>query len=181
MPIRTESGLKLTYEDYVKIPDDGRRHEIIDGRHIVNPAPRPRHQVILSNLFLALRELKTSGRAELLTSPIDVHLSETDVVQPDLIAIAGKSAHLIGELKIEGPPELVVEILSPSTRRLDRGAKRALYESAGVLECWIIDPEEKTLCQHTLAAGRYSESLRASGEVRSTAFPGFSFDLVSVF
>jgi hypothetical protein len=98
MPIRTESGLKLTYEDYAKIPADGRRHEIIDGRHVVNPAPRPRHQVILGNLFLALQELKSSGRAELLMSPIDLHLTETDVVQPDLIAIARKSAKLIGEL-----------------------------------------------------------------------------------
>ncbi|MHC4921450.1 MAG: Uma2 family endonuclease [Planctomycetota bacterium] len=181
MPIRTESGLKLTYEDYAKIPADGRRHEIIDGRHVVNPAPRPRHQVILGNLFLALQELKSSGRAELLMSPIDLHLTEIDVVQPDLIAIARKSAKLIGELKIEGPPELVVEILSPSTRRLDRGAKRALYESAGVAEYWTVDPEEKTLCQHTLAEGRYSEKLWASGRVASTAFPGFSFDLVSIF
>ena len=120
----------------------------------MNPTPRPQHQIVLSNLFLALRELKSSGRAELLTSPLDVHLSETDIVQPDLIAVASKSAHLIGELKIEGPPELVVEIL---------------------------DPGENTLCQQTLAEGRYSETLLASGEVVSTAFPGFAFDLASVF
>jgi len=129
--------------------------------------------------FVKLRELMLTHRD--LARKLAVHLSEIDVAQPDLIAIASKSAHLIGELKIEGPPELLVEILSPSTRRLDRGAKRVLYESAGVLEYWIIDPEENSLCQHTLAEGRYSESLHAAGEVRSTAFPGFSFDLESIF
>ncbi len=127
MPIRTESGLKLTYEDYVKIPEDGRRHEIIDGRHIVNPAPRPRHQIVLGNLYRAFLGLEDAGLGKVLFSPIDVQMSEADIVQPDLIAIAGASTHLIGELKIEGPPELVVEVLSPSTRRLDRGAKRSLY------------------------------------------------------
>jgi Uma2 family endonuclease len=136
MPIRTDSGLKLTYEDYVKIPEDGRRHEIIDGRHIVSPAPRPRHQAILRNLMRVLDELQVSGRAEVLCSPIDVQLTETDIVQPDVIAIARKNSHLIGEVKIEGSPDLVVEILSPSTGRLDRGAKRALYETLN--ECaWL--------------------------------------------
>jgi Uma2 family endonuclease len=181
MPIRTESGLKLTYEDYVKIPEDGRRHEIIDGRHIVNPAPRPRHQVILGRLYAALLPLQESGRAEVLFSPIDVHLTETDIVQPDLIAIAHKSRHLIGELKIEGPPELVVEVLSPATRRLDRGAKRALYESAGAREYWILEPEEKTLAQHNLVGGRYTETVHGSGEVVSTAFPEMSVDLAVIF
>ena len=181
MPIRTESGLKLTYEDYVKIPEDGRRHEIIDGRHIVNPAPRPRHQIILRKLNDALGTLQESGRAEVLFSPIDVHLTETDIVQPDLIAIAHKSRNLIGELKIEGPPELVVEVLSPSTQRLDRGAKRALYESAGVQEYWIVDAEEKTLAQHNLAGGRYTETIHSSGEVVSTAFPEMSVDLAAIF
>jgi len=181
MPIRTESGLKLTYEDYVKIPEDGRRHEIIDGRHIVNPAPRPRHQIILGNVYEALLGLRKAGRAQLLLSPVDVHLSETDIVQPDLVAVARRSAHLIGELKIEGPPELVVEILSASTRRIDRGAKRAVYESSGVLEYWIVDPEAKTLCQHTLVEGRYTEQLWTSGEVNSTAFPEFTVELTSIF
>ncbi len=180
MPIQTENGLMLTYEDYVKIPEDGRRHEIIEGRHIVNPAPRTRHQHILFKLCGALQALDSSGRAEVFPSP-DVRLTKFDIVQPDLIAIARTSAHRIGKLKIEGPPELAVEILSPSTQRLDRGAKRALYEATGVLEYWIIDPEQRTLCQHTLADGHYTEVLHTSGNVVSTSFPELTVSLAEIF
>ena len=100
MPIPTETGLKLTYEDYAVIPNDGRRHEIIDGSHFVNPVPRPGHQIIVGNLLFALRTILESGCGEVLPSPIDVHLTEFDIVQPDVIAIASGSAHLIGEIKI---------------------------------------------------------------------------------
>ena len=181
MAIRTETGLKLTYEDYIKIPEDGRRHEIIDGRHVVSPAPRPRHQGILFRLCGAFQVLEESGRAEVFPSPIDVHLTEIDIVQPDLVALARPSAHLIGELKIEGAPDLVVEILSPSSRRTDRGSKRALYETAGVREYWILDPEEKTLCQLRLAEGRYTEVLHNSGEVASVVFPELTVSLARIF
>ncbi len=181
MPIRTESGLKLTYEDYVRLPEDGRRHEIIDGSHIVNPAPRTRHQFVLGNLYDALRPLRRSGRARVAFAPIAVQLTEFDIVEPDLIAIDAKSAQRIGEHKIEGPPNLVVEVLSPSTRRLDRGAKRALYESMGVLEYWIVDPDENTVCKHTLVEGRYTEVLHKSGEMVSTAFPELTVGLGEIF
>ncbi len=181
MPIQTENGLMLTYEDYVKIPEDGRRHEIIDGRHIVNAAPRPRHQIITYKLGLALQTLFHSGRADVVPSPIDVQLSETDIVQPDLIAVARPNAHRIGKVKVDGPPELVMEVLSPSTRRLDRGAKRALYEAAGVLEYWIVDPLENTVCQHTLVSGHYKEVLHNSGKVVSTAFPELTVSLADIF
>ncbi len=181
MPIRTETGLMLTYEDYVKIPEDGRRHEIIDGSHIVSPAPRLFHQIVLGRLFTSFQPLLQSGQAQVIFSPLDLHLTEFDIVQPDLVAVARSSEHRMSEAKIEGPPELVVEVLSPSTRRLDRGAKRALYESTGVLEYWIVDPDEKTLCQLTLVGGRYEEVLYTSGEVGSTAFPELTVRLAAIF
>ena len=181
MPVLTETGLKLTYEDYAKIPEDLRRHEIIDGMHIEGPAQRPDHQIILGNLFSPLYILQRSGRAQVLPGPIDVHLTEFDIVQPDLIAIARESAHITTEIKIEGPPELVVEVASPLTRRLDRGAKRALYECTGVAEYWIVDSEQKTLCQHTLAEGRFTEVRHASGDVVSAAFPELSVSLAEIF
>ncbi len=181
MPIQTENGLMLTYEDYVKIPEDGRRHEIIDGRHIVNPAPRLRNQFVLGNIYDALRSLRRSGRARVPFTPVDVQLTECDIIQPDLVVIDARSTQRIGKQKIEGPPNLVVEVLSPSTRRLDRGAKRALYESMGVLEYWIVDPDENTVCQHTLVEGLYAEVLHKSGEMVSTAFPELTVSLGEIF
>ena len=181
MPIHTESGWKLTYEDYAKIPDDGMRHEIIDGEHIVNPAPVPDHQEVSGNLYFALRVLKQEDRAKVYYAPIDVHLSLFDLVQPDLIAIATKSKKHIGAKKIEGPPELAVEILSPGTKRLDKGRKRELYEREGVLEYWIVDPIERTLVQHNLVDGKYQAKTHTSGTVASTAFPGFELDLDAIW
>lgn len=181
MPILTDRGWKLTYDDYVKIPDDGQRHEIIDGEHIVNPAPTTRHQAVSGMLYLALAELAKAGRARVFYSPIDVHLSETDIVQPDLIAVAVRNQQMVGEAKIEGAPDLVVEILSPSTGRLDRGAKRDLYERSAVPEYWVVDTKKATISQHVLLDGRYHESLVAGGKIRSTAFPGLELELDRVF
>ncbi len=180
MPIQTETGLKLTYEDYVKIPEDLRRHEIIDGMHIEGPAHPLRHQFILGNLFSPLNALRKSGRAEVVPGPIDVHLTEFDIVQPDIIAIAKESAHIVTEIKIEGPPELVVEVVSRFTRRLDRGAKRALYEFTGVREYWIVDPNNETLCQNTLNGSYYKEVMHTSGKVVSTAFPELIVSLAEI-
>lgn len=181
MPIQTETGSMLTYEDYVKIAEDGLRHEIIEGRHVVSPSPRTKHQVVVGNTHLVLAALGRSGRAVVLLSPIDVQFTQTDVVQPDLLAVARKSVHIIGEQKVDGSPELVVEVLSPTTKRMDRGAKRALYESTGVLEYWIVDPEAQTLTQLSLVDGHFVERVHRAGQIESTAFPGFAFGLSSLF
>ena len=181
MPIETETGTKLTYADYVGIPEDGRRHEIIEGTHIVNPAPRPVHQSVVLRTSHELFRLETKGWAKVYIAPIDVQLTDHDVVQPDVIVIARQNAGIIGDAKIEGVPDLVVEVLSPSTRRVDRGSKRALYEAAGVLEYWIIDPERRTLERLTHVDGRFVTELFASGPVASTAFLGFEFELDPIF
>ena len=157
------------------------RHEIIDGEHIVNPAPVPNHQAVSGQIHRALLVLLDEGRASVYYAPIDVHLSQFDLVQPDLIAIATRSKKHIGAKKIEGPPELAVEILSPGTKRLDHGRKRALYEREGVLEYWIVDPVDRTLIQHSLVDGKYQAQKHTSGRVASTAFPGFELDLDAIW
>ena len=95
MPIQTENGLMLIYEDYVKIPEEGRRHEIIDGRHIVNAAPRLRHQIIVYRIGLALQTLFHSGRAEIVPSPLDLQLTDSDIVQPDIVAVSSSSGQRV--------------------------------------------------------------------------------------
>ena len=87
MPIETDTGTKLTYEDYVKIPADGKRHEIIEGNHIVNPAPHPDHQSIQFRASRQFGVLEDERRARVYCAPIDVRLSDTDIVQPDIIAV----------------------------------------------------------------------------------------------
>lgn len=181
MPIDTDTGRKLTYADYVQIPEDGKRHEIIEGIQVVSPSPPISHQSALLRIVRQLVFLDDEGRATVLPAPVDVLPTEIDIVIPDVIAIAQRSRSIIGELNVTGPPQLVVEIHSPSTRRRDRGAKRALYESSGVLEYWMIDLEDESLTQLSAVEGRFVEQRHTAGRIESTAFPGFAIELAAIF
>ncbi len=129
------TSTKLTYEDYCLLPDDGRRHEIIDGEHYVNPSPNTKHQLAFGNLFYALsHHLRQHGDGLLFGAPYDVVLSNFDVVEPDLIYVSTARKHIITEANINGAPDLVVEILSPSTRRYDEAVKFKLYDAMGIAE-----------------------------------------------
>src|SRR5688572_26164959 len=136
-------GVKLTYEDFVLFPDDGKRHEIIDGVHYVTPSPNMRHQDLIGRLYFAitlhLRAHPTAGRVFL--SPFDVVFSEFDVVEPDLLFIAADQLAILTEKNVQGSPALVIEILSPSTRKRDEQIKRRLFERGGVREYWLVDPK----------------------------------------
>jgi Uma2 family endonuclease len=137
--------LKLTYDDYVALPDDGLQHEIIDGEHYVTAAPTFRHQNIAADLFASLAaHLAEPGRGKVLFAPLDVVLSPHDVVQPDLLFLSAAryAAALAADPRyLEFPPDLLVESLSPSTRHKDQDLKRRLYERAGVPEYWLVDPD----------------------------------------
>src|SRR5574342_874905 len=119
---------QLKYEDYLLFPDDGKRHEIIDGDHYVTPAPRTKHQRISANLTVALVSFVKRRRAGLvLAAPSDVILSEDNVVQPDLLFVSAAGAGIVTEDNIRGAPDLVVEIISETTRKRDEVTKRKLY------------------------------------------------------
>jgi Uma2 family endonuclease len=138
--------IRLTYADYVGYPDDGMRHEIIDGDHYMNPAPSPYHQTLSKRLQYQLySKIELPGLGQVFDAPIDVQLSEHDIVRPDLIVVLPDSQARITPSRIKGPPDLVVEILSPSTAGNDQGLKRTVYEKFGVREYWIVDPTENTL------------------------------------
>jgi Uma2 family endonuclease len=148
---------KLNYDDYAKIPQDGRRHEIIDGVHIVNAAPSTVHQHVSKRLQYQLyTKIELAGLGVLFNAPVDVQLSEFDVVQPDLVIVLNENVRKITPTKIKVAPNLVVEILSPSTTELDQTLKKELYERSGVQEYWIVDPFEQSVAQWVLTDGKYS-------------------------
>ena len=139
----SSSGVKLTYDDLVLFPDDGQRHELINGEHYVTPSPVTRHQQIVGNLHWLLRSwLETHPIGRIYFAPYDVVFSNFDVVVPDLLYVSNdRAAEVVTPKHLRGTPELVVEIGSPGTRQRDETIKRRLYEQAGVSEYWIVDPE----------------------------------------
>ena len=174
--------LKLTYEDYASLPDD-ERCELIDGELIPMPSPKKIHQRLILDLSWILRRLEEMGLGELFIAPFDVILSRFNVVQPDLIFVSSARAHIITEDNIRGAPDLVVEILSPSTAGYDRTTKRNLYARHGVREYWLIDPYAKTVTVLILGANGY-DTLAVYGEgdtLTSPTLAGFALNLSDLF
>lgn len=152
----TTNTSKRTYKDYVRYPDDGRRHEIIDGDHYVNPAPTTDHQRFSRRIqFQLFDQIEETGRGEVFDAPCDVELSDHDIVQPDLIVVTKERRLIITPAKIKGTPNLLVEVLSPSTSRHDCVLKKELFERVGVPEYWIVDPGEHSIDQFVLRDGKY--------------------------
>ncbi|HKE82865.1 MAG TPA: Uma2 family endonuclease [Vicinamibacterales bacterium] len=137
------SAVKLTYDDFLLFPDDGKRHELIDGEHYVTPSPNLRHQRILGKLYLVIGNyLEEHPIGEVFFAPLDVVMSEHDVVEPDLLYVSRERAgQVLVPQHVRGVPDLVVEVASKGTRKRDETIKRALYERTGVSEYWVIDPE----------------------------------------
>lgn len=135
----SNAAKKYTYTDYLTWSDE-ERWEIIDGEaYNMTPAPTVEHQKIVGNLYYVLRRELDGKRCVPGLSPLDVVLSEHDVVQPDIVIVCDRSK--IGTRAIEGAPDVVIEVLSPSTSRKDRREKRTLYEKAGVREYLLVDPD----------------------------------------
>ncbi len=179
-------SVKFTYEDFLNFRDDGRRHEIIDGEHFVTPSPDTKHQTVSMNLSGALRTYLTDRPVgAVFAAPFDVVLSELDVVQPDLIYISRARAGILTEQHVRGAPDLVVEILSPGTRRIDEITKRKLYEGFGVAEYWIVDPELEMIKMYRHTAEGFTRiaelTAEAGDEVRTPLLPGLSIPLAALF
>ncbi len=156
------SGMKWTYEDYAKLPEDGLRHEIIHGEHFVNPSPSTQHQHVSKRLQYQLyTKIELAGLGLLYNAHIDVQLSEFDIVQPDIVIILNENVRKITPTKIKVAPHLVVEILSPSTSGNDRTIKKDLYERSGVNEYWIVDPYVQQVEQWILRDGKYAIETQA--------------------
>ena len=136
------SSVKFTYEDFLNFPDDGKRHEIIDGEHYVTPSPNTKHQAVSLNLAVLIATyLRQHPIGRVFTAPYDVVFSDLDIVEPDLLYISRERLDVLTDKHVRGSPNLVIEILSPGTRRTDEVTKRKLYERFAVSEYWIVDPE----------------------------------------
>ncbi len=180
MPIPAE--LKLTYEDYVNFPNDGNRHEIIDGEHFMTPSPQTRHQIVSKNLQWILETYaRETGLGHVLFAPVDVVLSDTTVAQPDILLVRKEREHIIKRNFIEGPPDLIIEILSPGGERLDRQTKMKSYALLGVPENWIVDFETRILEQYVLKGQLYQREGVFAETFSPTLFPGLTIHLSSVF
>jgi Uma2 family endonuclease len=154
----------LTYKDYEALPTDGRRYEIHEGELSVTPAPSPQHQRVSRNLFRILdAHVKATGLGEVLYAPLDVILSDTSIVQPDLVYLERTRLGAVSDRGVEGPPTLVVEIISPSTTVIDRSTKHQLYARHGVPFFWLVDPEARMVEAFVLGSEGYTLAVRASG------------------
>ena len=163
----------LTYRDYEALPADGRRYELHDGELLVTAAPGLPHQRLVGNLFVLLRQhVQVHGLGEVFVSPVDCILSDTTVVQPDIVYLGSARSSLASARGIEGAPTLGVEIVSTSTARIDRGAKFQLYARHGMPYYWIVDPEARSIEAYVLAEGFFRVAARLVGTDRG-ALPPF--------
>lgn len=180
-------GVKLTYEDYVRFPEDGKRHELIDGEHYATPSPIRKHQAVAGNLLgLIWSYLQQRPIGRVFAAPFDVIFSDYDVVEPDLLYISRERAEQIETSPwVKGAPDLVVEIGSPSTRKRDETIKRRLYERFGVLEYCVVDPEIDTIKVFRRVDDRYqraAELLLENDDVLTTPLlPDLELRLAKIF
>jgi Uma2 family endonuclease len=178
------AAYRLTYADWLRLPDDGRLYEVIDGELFMNPPPGIRHQRVSRKLGARIDEhLEDQARGEMFFAPTGVRLSDDDVVEPDLLVVLTAHADRITEQVIDGAPDLAVEILSPGTARRDLVAKRGLYARSGVPEYWIVDSEGSNVEVLTLERGAYTRFglFRRNDVLRSALLPDLAIPLDGVF
>jgi len=179
---------RLTYDDFLLFPEgDGLRHEIIDGVHYVTAAPNLRHQDLVGRLHLAIGSFLAShpGVGRVFLSPVDVVFTIHDVVEPDLVFVAGDQSNILTEANIQGAPAIVVEVLSRSTRARDERIKKELFDRGGVREYWMIDPDRLRVIVHLREADAFHACAPLSAAdhavLSSPLLPGLSLDISELF
>ena len=186
-PRPPHAGVKLTYDDFVLFPDDGKRHELIDGEHYVTPSPNRKHQTIVVNLLgMIWAHLQQHPAGRVFGAPFDVVFSHFDVVEPDILYISNaRRPDVLTAKNVQGAPDLVVEVGSPGTRRRDETLKRHLYERCGVSEYWVVDPEVDAVSVFRLVDGRYERAallqLSQGDALKTPLLPGLVMPLAAIF
>ena len=181
--VAKEPKTKLTYEDYAKTPE-GERWELIDGVLIMAAAPNMLHQNAQMDLAYPVETwVRQRGLGKVYTPDTDVCFSDTETVQPDLVFVSNERAHILTAANIQGAPDLVVEILSPSTTSRDWRDKMDIYERHGVTEYWVVDPVGYFLWQFRLSDGNYAlhATFGEDDTLTSPTLEGFSLPMSEVF
>jgi Uma2 family endonuclease len=181
-----QTSTRLTYQDFLELPDDGKQYELIEGELVMNPSPIPRHQIIVVKIVVRLYTyFEEHGGGTVFVSPIDVVLGEDVVLQPDIVVVREERQAIVGPTNLHGAPDLVIEVLSDSTRRRDEITKRRLYEQHGVDEYWIVDPVidlVKVYRRDGKTFMRVAEiSIETGGTITTPLLPGFALDVNAVF
>ena len=184
MPAVKVGGPRVSFAELQQLPDDGRRYELYAGVRSVVPAPVPRHQIVVDNLRTVLRGYSARHGGIGLASPIDIVFSQYDVIQPDVVFFVEPRRHLVNlDAAIRHRPDLVIEVLSPTTRDNDRGRKMQMFARYGVPEYWIADPAASCLEVHVLSDGEYELRQVACDDdpVESACLTGLSFPASAAF
>jgi Uma2 family endonuclease len=177
---------KLTYDDLLAMPEDDLRHEIIDGAHYVTPSPGRWHQRAVGNLFRLIgNHLEQKPVGEVYLAPFDIVFTMFDVVEPDLVFVSAERLSIITDKNIGGAPDLVIEVLSPTTSRRDLGVKRSLYDRGEVSEYWVADPDGETVQVFRRLGDRLAPTgtlARAADDVLTSGLlPGLELPLARIF
>lgn len=182
-PVKTVRP-RVSYADLERAPEDGRRYELYDGEVFVVPAPLLRHQIVQHRLADMLYRHAVAQGGVAAGSPLDIVFSDYDVLQPDVVYFSPDRAHLLDLDRVIGhPPDLCVEVLSPSTAATDRGKKMQMFARYGVPEYWIVDPVAESIEIYELGAAGYDLTLTAKGTdaISPSATPGLTFTAGSLF
>jgi len=178
---------KMTYDEYCLLPEDGNQYELFDGELVVTPSPSRAHQKILLRLARFLAEhVENESLGEVYISPLDAIFDPYTALQPDILFVSKERLPEVGRERIEGAPDLVVEVLSPSTFHKDLRRKMTVYSRFGVQEYWIVDPEMKTIERYDQGQeGKEGLSLARRFSVGETfespMLPGFRIEVGRIF
>jgi Uma2 family endonuclease len=176
--------ISLTYRDYLNFPDDRQKYEILEGELYMTPSPNYLHQKISQSLeYFLYSHIRQHRRGILLHAPMDVIINESTVVQPDILFVREERRTIITDRGVEGAPDLVVEILSPSTASLDRLSKFQIYGKLGVCWYWIVDPGLRQIEQYENEHGVFVHrgTWKNDDKLKAELFDGLELDLREIF
>lgn len=172
----------LTAETLEELPDDGRRYELLQGELIVSPAPGTVHQRVIRRLSRLLDDAVIAGAfGEMFQAPYEARLSAQNIVQPDLMVVARADTDRLTARRLEGAPAVAIEVVSPSSERIDRGRKASLYMESGVREYWIVDPAQRRIVIHRPSGETSDVEIVSTGIAVSRLIPGFAVELDALF
>lgn len=180
--LKIDRTKEWTVDDYLLLGETNTPCQLINGELIMSPSPSPLHQIVLGNLYILIESYSKKVEGLALFSPLDLYVDRRNIFQPDLIFLSKKQKAFITSRGVEGPPELVVEVISPSNSYTDRYEKKNAYQKFGIVEYWIIDPANQTLeVYYSADWTKPMLYLAGEGKVTSSVLKELSFNLRDIF